>query len=111
MLLRTFCTATCVWALAASALEAQQRDQGVAASATAADEGQIDSVVRRGQKLENEHRWGEAVTLYEEALRKIPPTAAWPPGTSWPRFITISAAATTMPVSCVRSAPSINATR
>ena len=38
----------------------------------AADDTQIDSVVRRGQKLENEHRWGEAVTLYEEALRENP---------------------------------------
>jgi carboxyl-terminal processing protease len=72
LLLRTFCTAICVWGLAAGALQAQQRSQPVVVKTPAAQEGQIDSVVTRGQKLENEHRWGEAVTLYEEALRENP---------------------------------------
>ncbi|HEY1784626.1 MAG TPA: S41 family peptidase [Pirellulales bacterium] len=72
-LFRTFCTATCVWTLAAGLAQSQQRNQPVAVKTPAsADEGQLDSVVRRGQKLENEHRWGEAVTLYEEALRENP---------------------------------------
>jgi carboxyl-terminal processing protease len=59
--------------LAAGLAQSQQRNQPVAVKTPAsADEGQLDSVVRRGQKLENEHRWGEAVTLYEEALRENP---------------------------------------
>lgn len=33
-----------------------------------------DDVVSRGQKLESQHRWGEALALYEEASRKDPPT-------------------------------------
>jgi len=72
LLLRTFCTAICAWAVAVGALQAQQPSQPPAIKTPAADNGQIDSVVRRGQKLENEHRWGEAVTLYEEALRENP---------------------------------------
>jgi carboxyl-terminal processing protease len=33
---------------------------------------QIDSLLRRGQQLETERRWGEALTLYEDALREHP---------------------------------------
>ena len=49
-----------------------RRSQPVAVNNPPRPNGQIDSVVARGQKLENEHRWGEAVTLYEEALRENP---------------------------------------
>ena len=33
-----------------------------------------DDVFARGQKLEEQHRWGEALALYEEVSRKDPPT-------------------------------------
>ncbi|HEX4142868.1 MAG TPA: S41 family peptidase [Pirellulales bacterium] len=72
MLLRTFCTATCFWALAIGAADAQQTSQPAVIKTPATEDGKIDSVVGRGQKLENERRWGEAVTLYEEALRTNP---------------------------------------
>ena len=32
----------------------------------------VRSVLDQGQQLESEHRWGEALTLYEEALRENP---------------------------------------
>jgi carboxyl-terminal processing protease len=32
----------------------------------------IDGVLRRAQQLESEQRWGEALTVYEEALRDFP---------------------------------------
>ncbi|HTU27063.1 MAG TPA: S41 family peptidase [Pirellulales bacterium] len=69
-LLRTTLTALCLCTLSAAALAQQAAAPAVVAPA--ADLAQIESVVRRGQKLENEHRWGEAVTLYEEALRDNP---------------------------------------
>jgi carboxyl-terminal processing protease len=33
---------------------------------------EIDNVLRRAEKLEGEQRWGEALSLYEEALREFP---------------------------------------
>ncbi|HEX4071899.1 MAG TPA: S41 family peptidase [Planctomycetaceae bacterium] len=33
---------------------------------------EVDELIERGQKLEVERRWGEALTLYEEALRSHP---------------------------------------
>jgi carboxyl-terminal processing protease len=33
---------------------------------------EVDELIERGQKLEIERRWGEALTLYEEALRSHP---------------------------------------
>ena len=33
---------------------------------------EIDDLLRRGQQLEAERRWGEAVALYEDALRETP---------------------------------------
>ncbi len=33
---------------------------------------EVEDLLRRGQKLETERRWGEAVALYEEALRENP---------------------------------------
>jgi len=38
----------------------------------AANGQQLHGVIQRAEKLETEHRWGEAVTLYEEALREHP---------------------------------------
>ena len=32
----------------------------------------IGDLLSRGQALENERRWGEALTLYEDALRQYP---------------------------------------
>ncbi len=69
---------TAVWAtffgfLAGGHLAAQAPSRPIAIGNNApADNGQIEGVVRRGQKLESEQRWGEAVTLYEEALRENP---------------------------------------
>ena len=36
---------------------------------------EVDELIERGQKLEIERRWGEALTLYEEALRSHPKDA------------------------------------
>ena len=33
---------------------------------------EVDSVLRVGEELERERRWGEALAHYEEALRLIP---------------------------------------
>ncbi|HEX3870024.1 MAG TPA: hypothetical protein VHV77_06290, partial [Pirellulales bacterium] len=38
----------------------------------AAAPSEIPSLIQRGMKLETERRWGEALTLYEEALRTFP---------------------------------------
>ena len=72
-LLLTAFWATFFGLLASGRLEAQIRNQPIAIGNNApADNAQIEGVVRRGQKLESEQRWGEAVTLYEEALRENP---------------------------------------
>ncbi|HEV3138025.1 MAG TPA: S41 family peptidase [Pirellulales bacterium] len=34
--------------------------------------GQVDGFLRRAQKFEVEQRWGEALSVYEEALRELP---------------------------------------
>jgi len=36
----------------------------------------VDDLIRRGQELETERRWGEALTHYEQALRQHPDQAA-----------------------------------
>ena len=38
----------------------------------AVSSGNVDSLLERGQKLEVDRRWGEALTLYEDALRERP---------------------------------------
>jgi carboxyl-terminal processing protease len=62
-----------VWMLAggAGAVVAQSQIR-IAPPAAEADPIQINSLLERGQKLEDEHRWGEALGLYEDALREHP---------------------------------------
>jgi carboxyl-terminal processing protease len=64
------------WGLVSSPVDAQVRTEPsrptqITIGGESGDSG-LDSVIRRGQKLENEQRWGEAVTLYEEELRQNP---------------------------------------
>jgi carboxyl-terminal processing protease len=67
-----------VWCSALGQVQAQIRivpPAGAAASAGAngsAAAAEIDDLLRRGQQLEVERRWGEAVALYEDALRENP---------------------------------------
>jgi carboxyl-terminal processing protease len=42
------------------------------AGATASSQPELAGFLERGQKLETERRWGEALTVYEDALRQYP---------------------------------------
>ncbi len=43
--------------------------QGTAAQAAPMN---VRTVLEQGQQLENQRRWGEALSLYEESLRELP---------------------------------------
>lgn len=60
--------ALCLW-LAADGAVAQVRILTPASQATSS---QVDGVLRRALELESERRWGEALSVYEEALRDHP---------------------------------------
>ena len=70
--------AAAVWCSALVQAQAQIKivppaGAAVSAGATpAAPAAEIDDLLRRGQQLEAERRWGEAVALYEDALRESP---------------------------------------
>ncbi|HET6883075.1 MAG TPA: S41 family peptidase [Pirellulales bacterium] len=53
-----------------SPLSAQQT--AATSSAVAAGDTEIAELLNRGQRLESEHRWGEALTIYEDAHRQHP---------------------------------------
>lgn len=62
------CLAFCL--LASATLSAAERTSSVAPAATS--DGLVQEVLERGKLLENERRWGEALSVYEEALRQSP---------------------------------------
>jgi carboxyl-terminal processing protease len=70
--LRTLSAAALVWLSAIAAVQAQIRIVPPPVANDSAPAFELDSVLRRGQQLEGELRWGEAVALYEEALRENP---------------------------------------
>jgi carboxyl-terminal processing protease len=66
---RRFVLALLLACLATPAL-AQNQVQILPAAQTSVAE--IDGIFHRAQKMESEQRWGEALTIYEEALREFP---------------------------------------
>ena len=42
------------------------------------DFAELDQIMRVGEELEREHRWGEALTHYEEAIRKHAEISGFP---------------------------------
>ena len=66
---RWFLLALLLASLAAPAI-AQNQVQILPAPQTSVAE--IDGIFQRAQKMESEQRWGEALTIYEEALRDFP---------------------------------------
>jgi carboxyl-terminal processing protease len=64
--------AAVVLACAGGTIEAQVRVVSPSPASNETPAVEVDGVLRRGQQLESERRWGEAVALYEEALRENP---------------------------------------
>jgi carboxyl-terminal processing protease len=59
---------------AASPLSAQNpaKDSVAATTSTSVDSNNLAEVLDRGRTLESDRRWGEALTLYEDAMRQFP---------------------------------------
>ena len=56
---------------------------------------EVDGYLQRGQELEGQRRWGEALAHYEEGLRQFPDgERRWRSASSWPGCTTTWAAAT-----------------
>jgi carboxyl-terminal processing protease len=66
-LLAVACALVCLRADAQLRIVIPQEEPAVSSTANA-----LDDVLQRGQKFETERRWGDALTLYEEALRRRP---------------------------------------
>ncbi len=67
--------ALALWLLSGLSLPgAAQAEISIVTPPAAADTASADPVrlIERGQSLEGERRWGEALTFYEDALRKFP---------------------------------------
>jgi carboxyl-terminal processing protease len=71
---RTFLAAVLLWACVISFLSGAAWGQSTATSigSAAASAGGTAEWLRRGNLLESEHRWGEALTHYEDAMRQHP---------------------------------------